>query len=132
MHWTDAPGGGFTDAGVRPWLPIGDVAARNVADQRRNPASILSFVRDLIAIRRQRPDLRSGDYTELPSPAGVWAWQRGRGTTIALNLSDESVDVPAIGGTIVISTVRSRAGGRVDGGLALSPWEGAVCSSASI
>jgi alpha-glucosidase len=132
MHWTDAPGGGFTDAGVRPWLPIGDVAARNVADQRRDPASTLSFVRDLIAVRRQRGDLRDGSYTPLPSPAGVWAWQRGGGTTIALNLSDESVSVPAIDGTIVISTARRRDGERVDGGLALSPWEGAVCSSASI
>ena len=89
-------------------------------------------MRDLIAIRRQRPDLRSGDYTELPSPAGVWAWQRGDGTTIALNLSSEPINAPAIGGTIVISTIRSRDGERVDGGLALSPWEGAVCSSASI
>jgi alpha-glucosidase len=131
MHWTDAPGGAFTDAGVRPWLPIGDVATRNVADQRRDPASTLSFVRDLIATRRQRADLRSGDYTELPSPAGAWAWQRGGGTTIALNLSDESVNIPAIEGTIVISTVRSRDGERVDGGLALRPWEGVVCSSAS-
>jgi alpha-glucosidase len=132
MHWIDAPGGGFTDADVRPWLPIGDVAAHNVADQRRDPASTLSFVRDLIAVRRQRGDLRNGSYKQLPSPAGVWAWQRGRGTTIALNLSDESLAVPAIDGTIVRSTVRSRDGERVDGGLALSPWEGAVCSSASI
>jgi alpha-glucosidase len=131
MHWTDAPGGGFTDAGVRPWLPIGDVAARNVADQRRDPASTLSFVRDLIAIRRQRPDLRTGDYTELPSPAGVWAWQRGGATTIALNLSDEPANVRGIVGTIVISSIRSRDGERIHGGIELSPWEGAVCSSAS-
>ena len=131
MHWSNAPSGGFTQAGVRPWLPTGDVRARNVTDQRADPGSTLSFARDLIAIRRQRPDLRSGDYSPLPSPAGVWAWQRGDGTTIALNLSDTAVKVPAIGGTIVISTIRSRDGERVDGGLALSPWEGAVCSSAS-
>jgi alpha-glucosidase len=131
MHWTSESGGGFTKRGVRPWLPTGDVTARNVADQRRDPSSTLNFVRDLIAARRKRPDLRSGAYQQLPSPAGVWAWQRGGGTTIALNLSDEPVVVPAIGGTIVISTTRSRDGERVDGGLALSPWEGAVCSSAS-
>ena len=131
MHWTNAPGGGFTQAGARPWLPTGDVTARNVADQRRDPASTLSFVRDLIAIRRQRPDLRSGDYKQWPSPAGVWAWRRGGRTTIALNLSDEPVNVPGIDGTIVIGTVRSRDGERIKGGLALSPWEGAVCSSAS-
>jgi alpha-glucosidase len=131
MQWSNAPGGGFTQAGVRPWLPTGDVTARNVADQRGDPSSTLNFVRDLIAVRRQRSDLRSGVYQQLPSPAGVWAWQRGGGTRIALNLSDEPVHVPPIGGTIVLSTIRSRDGERVDSGLALSPWEGAICSSAS-
>jgi alpha-glucosidase len=132
MHWSDEPGGGFTKPGARPWLPIGDVAARNVADQRRDPSSTLNFVHDLIAVRRQRPDLRSGPYQHVPSPDGAWVWRRGRDTTIALNLSDKPVRVPAIRGTIVINTMRSRDGERVDGGLGLSPWEGAICSSASI
>jgi alpha-glucosidase len=131
MHWTNEARGGFTKPGVRPWLPIGDVKARNVADQRRDPSSTLTFVRDLIAVRRQSPDLRSGSYRQLPSPAEAWVWQRGRGTTIALNLSDASLHVPAVGGTIVISTTRSREGERVDGGLTLGPWEGAICSSVS-
>ena len=131
MHWRDVPGGGFTDHGVPPWLPIGDVAARNVDDQRRDPSSTVNFVRDLIAARRHRRDLRSGSYTPLPSPAGVWAWQRGRETAVALNLSDEPASVAAIRGAVVISTTRSREGERVDRGLELSPWEGAVCSSAS-
>ncbi|HVS06758.1 MAG TPA: alpha-amylase family glycosyl hydrolase [Candidatus Dormibacteraeota bacterium] len=131
MQWSNAPGGGFTQVGVRPWLPTGDVTARNVADQQRDRSSILYFVRDLIAVRRQRSDLRSGSYKQLPSPAGVWAWQRGDGTVIALNMSDEPVKVPTIVGSIVISTIRSRDGERVDGGVALSPWEGALCSSAS-
>lgn len=131
MHWTDEPGGGFTEPGVRPWLPIGDVAARNVTDQRGDPSSTLTFVRDLIAIRRQRPDLRSGAYRQLASPTGAWAWQRGSGTTIALNLSDASLRIPAIGGAVLISTTRAREGEWVDGALALGPWEGAICSLAS-
>ena len=131
MHWSDEPGGGFTDGGVRPWLPIGDVTARNVADQQRDPSSTLNFVHDLIAVRRQQPDLRSGGYRQLPSPPGAWAWQRGRGTTIALNLSDGPLRIPRIDGTVLICTTRSRDGERVDGDLALGPWEGATCSSAS-
>ncbi len=131
MHWTDEPGGGFTDPGVRSWLPIGDVATRNVADQRGDPSSTLTFVRDLIAVRRQRPDLRTGSYRQRASPPGAWAWQRGRGTTIALNLSGKPLRVAATGGTIIISTTRSREGERVDGGLPLGPWEGAICSSVS-
>ena len=131
MHWNSQPAGGFTNPGVRPWLPTGDVTSRNVADQRRHPSSTLNFVHDLIAVRRQRPDLRTGGYRQLPSPPGGWAWQRGRGTTIALNLSDDPLRIPAVGGMILISTTRSRDGERVDGGLSLDPWEGAICSSAS-
>ena len=132
MHWSREPGGGFTRDGARPWLPLGDVAARNVADQRRDPSSTLNFVHDLIAIRRQRPDLRTGAYKQLPAGAGVWAWHRGRNTTIALNLTDKLVSVPAMTGTVIISTARTREGEQVDSGLALGPWEGAICSSASM
>jgi alpha-glucosidase len=131
MHWSSAPGGGFTDAGVRPWLPIGDVRARNVADQRRDPSSTLNFVHDLIAIRRQRSELRNGAYRQLPSPPVAWVWQRGGDTTIALNLSDHPLRIPGVAGTIVISTDRSRDGDRADGELSLGPWEGAICSSGS-
>jgi alpha-glucosidase len=131
MHWGEAPGAGFTQPDVRPWLPTGNARAHNVADQRRDPASTLNFVHDLIALRRQRPELRNGTYRQLPSPDGTWAWQRGRDTMIALNLSDQAVRLPSIGGRLVISTTRSREGERVDGGLTLSPWEGAICSSAS-
>ena len=131
MHWDEAPGAGFTQPDVRPWLPTGNATAHNVADQRRDPSSTLNFVHDLIALRRQRPDLRSGTYRQLPSPDGTWAWQRGRDTMIVLNLSDQPVRLPSIGGRLLISTTRSREGERVDGSLTLSPWEGAICSSAS-
>ena len=62
MHWRDAPGGGFTGPGVVPWLPLGDTA-RNVADQRSDPGSVLTFTRDLIALRRQHGELRAGSYS---------------------------------------------------------------------
>ncbi len=131
MQWSDQPGGGFTDAGGRPWLPLGDVTARNVAQERRNPSSTLNFVRDVIAVRRGQPDLRSGAYRQLRSPAGAWVWLRGRGTTVAINLSGDPLRIRAIGGRILISTIRSRDGERADGGLSLDPWEGAICSSGS-
>ena len=62
MPWRNAPGGGFTAPGVRPWLPFGDLAACNVEDQRGDPDSMLHLTRDLIALRRRTPDLRSGAY----------------------------------------------------------------------
>jgi alpha-glucosidase len=51
MQWDGSPTGGFTDG--EPWLPLVDPAERNVADQRGDPDSFLSFVRGLIDRRGQ-------------------------------------------------------------------------------
>jgi alpha-glucosidase len=126
MRWNGRPGAGFTRKGVRPWLPIGDQRAIDVEDQRGDPDSMLQLCRDLIALRRGTPDLRSGAYASLPSPPGAWSWRRGSTTTVAVNLSDARVTVPVDSGTIAIGTDRSRDGETVDGDLSLGPWQGAV------
>ena len=128
MQWLDQPGAGFTDPGVRPWLPLGDFGAYNVAAQRADPDSMLVLCRDLIALRRATPDLGTGAYRSLPSPAGVWAWQRGDKATVAVNLSDTEVllsdGVPW--GRVALCTKRQRDNEPVDGALRLGPWQGAV------
>ena len=60
MPWRPGHGGGFTAAGVRPWLPLGDVDATNVERQRSDPDSMLHLARDLIALRRTTADLCLG------------------------------------------------------------------------
>jgi alpha-glucosidase len=127
MQWADRPGGGFTAPGVEPWLPLGDLA-RNVEDQRRDPASALTLGRDLIALRRLTPDLHRGPYTTLPAPAGAWAWRRGERTQVAVNLSDDEVVIGGLDGRVLIATDRARDGEAVAGELRLRPWEGAVIS----
>jgi alpha-glucosidase len=67
MQWSADPSAGFTRDGVRPWLPIGDAASRSVAAQREDPGSMLNLCRDLIALRREVPDLRSGRYASIPA-----------------------------------------------------------------
>jgi hypothetical protein len=62
----------------------------------------------------------------LPAPAGVWAWRRGRGTTVALNLSERDAAVEGVQGAVALCTARGRDGELVRGRLALGPWEGAV------
>jgi alpha-glucosidase len=126
MPWTSAPGAGFTTATARPWQPPGDVTAVNVADQGRDPGSVLSFVRDLIAYRRTSADLRSGAYASMPAPPGAWAWHRGGGTTVALNLSDTAVRVDGVTGVVRIATDRQREGETLRGNLSLGPWQGVV------
>jgi alpha-glucosidase len=126
MHWSADPSAGFTWAGVRPWLPIGDAASRSVTAQREDPGSMLNLCRDLIALRREMPDLRSGRYASIPSPAGVWTWSRGDGAVVSVNLSEEPVRVPVGTATIAIGTRRERDGEPVEGDLSLDPREGAV------
>jgi alpha-glucosidase len=126
MQWSAGAGAGFTPPGVKPWLPIGDAAAYNVADQREDSASTLHLVRDLIALRRDRAELRSGAYTSFPAPDGAWAWRRGDGLAIALNLAGAETTVEGLEGRIVLATTRARDGEAVGGALTLGPWQGAV------
>ena len=125
MQWSAGPGAGFTANGSS-WLPIGDAAAVNVEAQRDDPGSTLHLVRDLIALRRSRAEVRDGAYATLPAPAGAWAWRRGEDTAVALNLSDAPVEVDGVDGRVLVATDRSRDGERVDGPLALAPWSGAI------
>jgi alpha-glucosidase len=95
--------GGWRD----PWLPLtADVAP--VAAQRDDSHSFLSFCRALIARRRTSPDLLEGRYETLPAPEGVWAFRRGEHTAVAVNLSDDDVEL------------------ELDGTRRLGPWEGAI------
>lgn len=95
--------GGWTN----PWLPVGDNVPP-VAAQREDPVSFLSFCRELIARRRASSDLLEGDYETVACPRGVWAYRRGEGTVIAINLSGKPVEID------------------VRGKRRLAPWEGVV------
>jgi alpha-glucosidase len=131
MQWSPAEGAGFTDAGAVPWLPFGDHPKCNVEDQRDDPASVLSFTRELVALRRRLRDLRSGAYTQLDAPAGTWAWRRGGSVVVALNLSDQEARVQGVEGTIAASTSPAGRGDAVSGALALGAWTGVVVENAS-
>jgi alpha-glucosidase len=101
-----------------PWLPAGDNAA-SVAEQREDAVSVLSFCRDLVALRRARDDLSGGDYVPVPAPPGVWSWRRGSETAVAVNLSSDAVELE-LGGEVLLSTKGRDDPSRLD------PWEGVV------
>jgi alpha-glucosidase len=128
MVWRDEEGAGFTAPGVEPWLPIGS-RDRNVADERADPDSILNLTRDLIAARRHR-GLLAGAYEPLDAPAGVWAFRRGGGALVALNLGERPVRLDGVEGAVVLCTDRSRDGEVVSGGLELAPRQAVVASAA--
>jgi alpha-glucosidase len=126
MHWSAEPGAGFTSRGVRPWLPPGDHARRNVAAQRDDPESMLHLVRDLVALRSRTDDLRSGGYASLDAPEGVWAFTRGERLLAAANLSGSPATLEPVEGRILVATRRARDGEDVSGTLELRPWEAAL------
>lgn len=125
MPWVDEPGAGFTAADVEPWLPFGDLSV-NVAAQRDDAASVLHLTRDLIALRGEVDDLRTGAYETIVAEGGLWAFSRGTSVVVGLNFGDEPVTVDGISGTICVSGDRSRDGEHVDGTLELAPRSGAV------
>ena len=126
MQWRDGPGGGFTDAGVTPWLPIGDTTVANVEGQRDDPGSVLALTRSLIDLRRRVTDLQAGAYSPIAAPAGAWAWRRGEATLVALNLSDRAITLDAVAGRVLVGTDPARAGEKISGSLRLEAWECAI------
>jgi glycosidase len=126
MHWRRGPGAGFTDAGVTSWLPLGDVGAANVEDQRDDPGSLLALTRDLIAFRRGCPEFTLGHYRGLRTPDGVWAFERGAHHVVLLNLSDAPAHLADMEGSVVIGTDRARDAEVVTGAAAVAPDEALI------
>lgn len=67
MQWGRGPNGDFCPAGVEPWLPVNPnfTSGVNVAEQKDNPHSLLSFYRALLWLRRETPALICGGYRTL-------------------------------------------------------------------
>jgi len=65
MQWDASRNAGFSTA-ERPWLPVPASSAEyNVEAESKETGSILSFYKQLIALRRSNPALRNGRYLPL-------------------------------------------------------------------
>src|SRR5262249_4883125 len=73
MQWTSEPHGGFSRARkvIHPVIDDEQYGYRkvNVADQRRDPHSLLNWTERMIPAREERPGITWGQFTTLP--AGV-------------------------------------------------------------
>jgi alpha-glucosidase len=134
MQWDGSGNAGFS-AG-RPWLPVNaDSASRNVAAQEADPASLLSWYRALIALRRSREELRSGSIGFLDLAPDLLAYERGAGTgriLVLLNFSSKPLQVECpFPGTTLLGSARA-AGSAVEAStLGLGPLEALIVGSAS-
>jgi alpha-glucosidase len=64
MQWNNGPNAGFTKG--KPWLPTPpSYKTHNVEAEAKDPNSVLSFYRQLLALRHQEPALLDGDYVAL-------------------------------------------------------------------
>ena len=107
MQWNDLPNAGFSPAAVATWLPVNPNFAGgvNVAAQEHDPASLLSFYRHLLMLRRATPALVAGDYAVMqPTSVDYLAFLRhdqtsGQTCLVALNLTNAEQTVSiALGG----------------------------------
>jgi alpha-glucosidase len=90
MVWDESPNSGFTEG--TPWLPIkAPQAARAAILQANNSDSVLALYRKMIALRRERNDLRHGSISFLETPEPILAFRRGDQTLCAFNLSSKAV-----------------------------------------
>jgi alpha-glucosidase len=95
MQWDGSQNAGFSNAS-KTWLPVPPSYAQyNVAAEDRNPDSILNFYKRVIAMRRDLPALRDGDYVAVNrDDQSVLAYLRKRpdgkdSVLVALNMSAE-------------------------------------------
>ena len=94
---------------------MADPAQCNVADQEGDPDSVLELCRRAIAARRGSDDLAVGSYRSLPSPEGTWAYARGDGATVLLNMRGRRGDFDGVTGTVAVSTDHGLEGSSVEG-----------------
>jgi alpha-glucosidase len=132
MLWLDAPNAGFTTPEATPWLPLlEDWPTRNAATQSRQPRSMLTLYRSLLALRRQHDTLHAGAIADVSAADGVLRFRRvallaGESTDfqILLNLGNDVALVPCAPGTIVLTTLLDGEGSRVDGPIQIEAGEG--------
>ncbi|WP_425411118.1 alpha-glucosidase [Hyphococcus sp.] len=76
MPWrSEVPNAGFSESA--PWLPVDPGhAALSVETQKTDPNSVLHFVRQIIALRKRRPELRLGDIQFIENADGLLAYYR--------------------------------------------------------
>jgi len=129
MQWDGSPAGGFSSG--TPWLPLVDPAKRNVKTESRDPTSLLSLYRHLLALRRSSAALRHGALRLVADlPDEVLGWTRevaDERLLMIANMGDAPATLDASGvapvGEVVAGT-GSRQGSVALAELRLDPLEG--------
>ena len=92
MQWNAAPNAGFSLK--TPWLPVpASYATHNVASELKDPNSVLSVYKKVLALRHTNAALLDGSYTALnEDDVNVLSYLRsykGKAVLVVLNMSDQ-------------------------------------------
>jgi alpha-glucosidase len=90
MQWNGSVNAGFSVA--KPWLPVpASAITHNVASEMKDPDSVLSFYRKLLALRHTEPALLDGDYVSIndenPNVLAYLRRYRGEAILVMLNMT---------------------------------------------
>jgi maltose alpha-D-glucosyltransferase/alpha-amylase len=106
MQWDSSANGGFSSARVtfRPVINLAPYGYKtiNVALEQRDPRSLLNFIKELIALRKQCPEINNGEWQVADSGTDkvlvITYNDHGKRLLVAHNFSDKpvktSVDIP--------------------------------------
>ena len=133
MQWDSSPQAGFT-TGTHPWLAINpNYAQINAAQEESDPASVLNYVRALLALRSHSLAFVYGDYEDLdPTHPHVYAYTRTLGDDkylVVENFSSSSVTYTLPRGLKARQLLLSDISGATEANvatLALAPWESRI------
>ncbi len=133
MQWNATKGAGFTSG--KAWMKINpEFSTINAEAEAKNPNSVLSFYKQLIAFRKGNAIIRDGEYKEYsPNNKSIFAYERSLGNKryiVICNFKNKSVNFNAIemgarGGELVISNYATAPKVCTDG-LTLNPYEARV------
>jgi alpha-glucosidase len=92
MQWTDGVNAGFT--AVNPWLPVpASYKTHNVADESKDPNSILEFYKRLLTLRHTNQALLEGEYIALnqddPQVLSYLRKYKNKAVLVVLNMSGD-------------------------------------------
>ena len=132
MQWDATLHAGFSEAA--PWLPVAnDFAQENVVNLDADRESILSLYKALIRLRKEMPQLQSGDYQPVHAQGDLLLYRRrgeGKSVLIALNFGAEPISIPAadagLEGKILLSTLMDRHDEEIKATLDLRGNEGVI------
>jgi alpha-glucosidase len=116
MQWDGSANAGFCAPGVNPWLPVADdYQIYNVACERQDPHSFLTFTRRLLELRKVLPALTIGSFQSIDQEnVNCFVYLRqhdDQGYLVMLNFSAQEQVVTVAGhtqGYIALSTAMDR------------------------